>query len=175
MKTVYILPTGNEILNGTVLDLDTPEIMGQVVRHYPAAEVVRLSPLVDEEDAIFKKIEEIAARGPDLIILVGGSGGGHRHSSSLAKDFTHSALSRYLDQKSTREIYGKNGHLWCKLICGRKAQTVIVNVPGPFQEAKAAAAACLNALAGDRDLDGICADMAEAVFAQYPPGGAVAR
>ena len=54
----------------------------------------------------------------------------------MGKDFTHSALERYLDEKSSREIYGKNGHLWCKLICGKKGDTLIVNVPGPYQEAK---------------------------------------
>ena len=174
MKIAYILPTGDEILNGTVLDLDSPEIMRQLVRHCPAMEVIRLAPLVDEEDAIVTKIEELATRKPDLIVLVGGSGGGHRHVSSLGKDFTHSALSRYLDHKSTQEIYGKNGHLWCKLVCGTKGDTLVVNVPGPFQEAKAAMAACLEALAEGADLDGICRNMAKAVFAQYPTGGAVA-
>jgi Molybdopterin biosynthesis enzyme len=171
MNAAYILPTGDEICNGTVLDLDSQEIMGQIVRQYPMAEVTRLAPLVDEEEAICKKVEEIAARAPDIIILVGGSGGGHRHSRTLGKDFTHSALSRFLDQNVSREIYGKNGHLWCKIVCGKKDGTLVVNVPGPFQEAKAAMASCLRALAAQADLDGICRSMADAVYAQYPPGG----
>ena len=35
MKSVYLLPTGNEIQNGTVLDLDAPELMRQIVAAYP--------------------------------------------------------------------------------------------------------------------------------------------
>ena len=101
---------------------------------------------------------------------IGGSGGGHRYCSTLGKDFTHSALERYLDQRCSREIYGKNGHLWCKLICGKKGPTVIVNVPGPFQEAKAAMVACLKALAEEGGVEDICKAMAEAVYAQYPVG-----
>ena len=170
MKTVYILPTGDEIRNGTVLDLDSQEIMGQLLRRYPMVEVTRLAPLADEEDAIRTRIEDVVAREPDLLVLIGGSGGGHRHSESLGRDFTHSALSLYLDHKSTQEIYGKNGHLWCKLVCGRKGRTLIVNVPGPLQEARAAMAACLEALSEHLDVEGICRNMAHAVFAQYPAG-----
>jgi molybdopterin biosynthesis enzyme MoaB len=173
LKTAYIIPTGDEILNGVVQDLDAPEIIGQIVRAYPEVEVTRLCPLIDKEDTIFNKIHEIAAqKKPDLIVLIGGSGGGHRFSSTLAKDFTHSALERYLDQGCSREIYGKNGHLWCKLICGKKGPTLIVNVPGPFQEAKAAMEACLKALAEEADVEDICKAMAEAVYAQYPVGAA---
>lgn len=173
LSTAYIIPTGDEILNGVVQDLDAPEIIGQIVRAYPEAEVTRLCPLIDKEDTIFNKIHEIAAqKKPDLIVLIGGSGGGHRFSSTLGKDFTHSALERYLDQRCSREIYGKNGHLWCKLICGKKGPTVIVNVPGPFQEAKAAMEACLKVLGEEGSIEDICKAMAEAVYAQYPVGAA---
>jgi molybdopterin biosynthesis enzyme MoaB len=173
LNTAYIIPTGDEILNGVVQDLDAPEIIGQIVRAYPEVEVTRLCPLIDKEDTIFNKIHEIAAqKTPDLIVLIGGSGGGHRFSSTFGKDFTHSALERYLDQRCSREIYGKNGHLWCKLICGKKGPTMIVNVPGPFQEAKAAMEACLKALAEEGGVEDICKAMAEAVYAQYPVGPA---
>jgi len=169
LNTVYILPTGDEIRNGVVRDIDAPEIMGQIVRVYPQAEVIRLCPVVDEEDTIFSKIREITTqRAPDLIVLIGGSGGGHRFSSTLGKDFTHSALERYLDQGCSREIYGKNGHLWCKLVCGKKGSTLIVNVPGPYQEAMAAMEACLEVLVKKGTDEEICKAMAEAVYAQYP-------
>ena len=171
VKKAYIIPTGDEIRNGVVQDLDSPEIMGQILRAYPEAEVSRICPLVDEEDGIVEKICEIAVRKkPDLIVLIGGSGGGHRFSSSLAKDFTHSGLERCLKQKASREIYGKNGHLWCKLVCGKKGSTLIVNVPGPYQEAKAAMAACLGELVKESGVENICKAMAEAVFSQYPTG-----
>lgn len=169
INTAYILPTGDEILNGVVQDLDSTEIMRQIIQLYPEAEVTRLCPLIDEEGVIIKKIQEIAeGKRPDLIVLIGGSGGGHRFSSTLGKDFTHSALECYLEQKYSREIYGKNGHLWCKLICGKKGPTLIINVPGPYQEAKAAMEACLQVLKKKGDIEEICRSIAEAVYAQYP-------
>ena len=65
MKTVYILPTGDEIKNGTVLDLDAPEIVRMTVKEYPECEVIRMCPLLDIEDTIFNKISEIAQREPE--------------------------------------------------------------------------------------------------------------
>ena len=168
MKKVYILPTGDEIQSGIVLDLDAPELMGQILRHFPKAEVTRLCPLLDVEDTIFRKIEEVAAQKPDLIILIGGSGGGHRFSPTLGKDFTHTALARYLDEYASHEIYGKNGHMWTKLVCGKKENTIIINVPGPFVEAQAAIIAFLEGLEAGKSLDEISLAMAEAVFKLYP-------
>lgn len=170
MKSIYILPTGDEIRNGIVLDLDSPEIIEQAVCAYPTAQVTRLCPILDEEDAIFKKLEEITNKSPDLIVLIGGSGGGHRFSKSLGKDFTHTALEKYLDENSSHEIYGKNGHMWTKLICGKKHNTIIINVPGPYVEAKVAFEAFLKAFRQDKSLDAISLSMAEAVLAEYPVG-----
>jgi molybdopterin biosynthesis enzyme MoaB len=176
VKNVYILPTGDEIRNGVVWDLDSPEIISQILHQYPMAEVTRLSPVVDDEDTILRKIQEIATRAPDLLVLIGGSGGGHRFSETLSRDFTHSALEHYLDERSSREIYGKNGHLWSKQVCGKIGTTLIVNVPGPYEEAKAAFAACVKTLSSGRGgLEDVCQAMAEAVYAQYPVGSANAN
>ena len=149
MDKIYILPTGDEIKNGVVLDLDAPEMIRQAVA-----------------------ASETADKKPDLIALIGGSGGGHRFSPTLGKDFTHSALQKYLDEYSSHEIYGKNGHMWTKLFCGKKGGTYVINVPGPFVEAKAAFAAFLKAYAENKDLDGISRDMAEAELALFPEGAA---
>lgn len=170
MKKAYVIPTGDEILNGTVKDIDTPEIMRQLIAAFPEVEVTRLSPLVDDEGNILGRVDEIAKSNPDLIIMVGGSGGGHRFSSTLGKDYTHSALEKYLDSKSSCEIYGKNGHLWSKLICGYKENAMIINVPGPFSEAKAAFSAFVEQFAAGGGLKEINKAMADAVFAQYPTG-----
>lgn len=172
MKSAYILPTGDEIRSGIVLDLDAPEIIRQIVRAFPQAEVTRLCPLLDVEDAIFQKISEVVEKHPDLVVLIGGSGGGHRFSKSLGKDFTHSALERFLDEYASHEIYGKNGHMWSKLVCGKKGVTTVINVPGPFDEAKAACEAYLKAVAEGKSLDDVSLDMANAVLAQYPVGAA---
>ena len=72
------------------------------------------------------------------MILIGGSGGGHRFDPALGKDFTHSALMEVLEEKSVTDLYGKNGHLWSRLLCGYLGGMLVFNVPGPFDEAQAA-------------------------------------
>lgn len=170
MKKVYIIPTGDEILNGIVLDLDSSAIMEMTVRAYPEAEVTRLCPVVDIEDNIASKIVEIAQFEPSLIVLIGGSGGGHRFSSTLGKDFTHTALEKKLEVFASREIYGKNGHMWSKLVCGKIRDILIVNVPGPYIEAIASFEAFLGAYAKNKSIDEINFAMAETVLKQYPAG-----
>jgi len=170
MKSVYILPTGDEIRNGTVLDLDSAEIMAQAVAYYPQAKVVRMAPALDTEDCILENIREAVRESPDLIVLIGGSGGGHRFSKTLGKDYTHTALERYLNEYAEHTIYGKNGHMWTRLLCGKKEQTVIINVPGPYVEAKAAFAAYLRAGMEGKKIEEISREMAKAVFEQYPAG-----
>ena len=168
MRSVYILPTGDEIRSGTVLDLDSSEIMAQTVAKSPQAKVVRMPPALDAEDSILASIREIMEEKPSLIVLIGGSGGGHRFSVSLGKDFTHTALGRYLSEFAEHAIYGKNGHLWTRLLCGKREETVIINVPGPFVEAQAAYAAYLNAMAAGKSLEEASRMMAQAVYEKYP-------
>lgn len=170
MKSVYIVPTGEEIREGVVLDLDSIEIMNQLLRFDPGVNVTRISPLPDDETQIFQVVQELTERGPSLIVLIGGSGGGHRHSKSLGKDYTHSALERIMNVCAKHEIYGKNGHMWTKLLCGKKNGTIIINVPGPFVEAEAAFRAFLNGVKQDLPLDAVARAMAEAVLKQYPSG-----
>ncbi len=172
MNSVYILPTGDEIRNGTVLDLDSAEIMAQVVAYYPQTKVVRMAPALDTEDCIMESIRDAVRECPDLIVLIGGSGGGHRYSKTLGKDYTHTALEQYLGEYAEHTIYGKNGHMWTRLLCGKKDQTVIINVPGPYVEAKAAFAAYLRAEAEGKTLEEVSRAMAKAVFEQYPAGTA---
>lgn len=169
MKSAYIVPTGDEIQSGIVLDLDSPELMSQLLRYDPKMEVTRVCPVLDNEALILEKIEELMVKKPSLIVLIGGSGGGHRFSKTLGKDFTHSALEQYMSKCAKHEIYGKNGHMWTKLLCGKKENTIIINVPGPFVEAKAAFNAYLNALKQGATLDDVAYAMAQAVLEQYPP------
>ena len=172
MDCVYILPTGDEIKNGIVLDLDSPEIMRQILAVYPAASIVRLTPVLDIEDSIFQEVQRTVEKGSDLLVLIGGSGGGHRFSGTLGKDFTHTALERYLSDYAEHSVYGKNGHMWTRLLCGRKNNTVIINVPGPFEEAKAAFSAYMAGEGQGKGLDEISRMMAQAVYEKYPAGAA---
>ena len=167
ISKAFILPTGNEIKDGTVLDLDCPKILEKLVKLNPEMVVVRQAPVVDVEKNIVEAMRRCVEDGAELIVLVGGSGGGHRFSPTLGKDYTHSAMEQWLDRKSARQIYGKNGHMWTNLVCGMKGDCLVVNVPGPLREAEAIEAFAQSVEAG-RDIPAINRAMTEAVFAQYP-------
>ncbi|MDF2616823.1 MAG: molybdopterin binding domain protein, partial [Sedimentibacter sp.] len=44
LNNVVIIPTGNEILNGIVIDTNSPAIMQIILENYPTCEVTRLKP-----------------------------------------------------------------------------------------------------------------------------------
>jgi len=168
-ERAVIIPTGDEIKEGIVLDTDSPMIMQTLIRLNPLCRIARCMPINDLEAHIVEGVSRAAAEGADLVVIIGGSGGGHRYSATLGKDFTHSALEALLSPQFSGEIYGKNGHMWCKLLCGRVGETLVVNVPGPYREALAA----MEAFAGTcekspADLKEINRAMLEAVIKQYP-------
>ncbi|MEG0750637.1 MAG: hypothetical protein RR998_07380 [Oscillospiraceae bacterium] len=167
-ENAVIIPTGDEIRDGTVLDIDSAEIMTQLIKLSPRCRITRIPPERDCEEHLTEIVASHSGADADLIVLIGGSGGGHRYSSTLGKDFTHSALVTLLKPCFTREIYGKNGHLWSKLVCGMCKETLVVNVPGPFTEAAAAIAAFRKSCECNQGLEEINESMARAVFNQYP-------
>ena len=79
IKSAVIIPIGDEIASGVVLDTDSPEIMRQLLALEPAMAVSRRAPVRDEEETIAEALVR-AAKEADLVILIGGSGGGHRFS-----------------------------------------------------------------------------------------------
>jgi molybdopterin biosynthesis enzyme len=166
MKNIVIIPTGNEVKEGIILDTDSPMIMQTLLKNYPDCRIVKTAPVKDVETAISKEITKNAEEGADLIVLIGGSGGGHRYSNTLGEDYTHTALMDILEEKHFTEIYGKNGHMWCKLICGTIKDTVVVNVPVPYAEAKAAIEAFKESYEGN-PLVKVNKEMAKAVQSQY--------
>lgn len=167
-KNATIIPTGDELNAGIVLDTDSPMLMQTLLAINGGAQITRLAPVVDKENLIIYAIEDVANNGSDLIVMIGGSGGGHRYSNTLGKDYTHSSLEQILENKFTQEMYGKNGHMWCKLVIGKIADTLVINVPGPFDEAEAAIGAFKKAYTNDgNNLEGINKAMMEAVKAKY--------
>lgn len=163
-----IIPTGDELKSGIVLDTDSPMIMQVLLSMNGSCNITRNEPLLDSENIIIDCINGYVSQKADLIILIGGSGGGHRYSSTLGKDFTHSSLVIILEEKCSSELYGKNGHMWSKLICGTIDDTMVINVPGPFQEAKAAIEAFKKAYEqNSKDLKMLNSCMTEAVKAEY--------
>ena len=166
IDTATIIPTGDEIKAGIVFDTDSAAVVQQLVRYNPEMQITRIAPVTDEEDKIEQAIRKAAAVS-DLVVLIGGSGGGHRYSSTLGKDFTHTALEAMLSPSASRQLFGKNGHLWSCLVCGRLGDALVLNLPGPFVEASAAIKAFVKNAASD-NLETINAAMAEAVRKQYP-------
>lgn len=74
ISKAFILPTGNEIKDGTVLDLDCPKILEKLVKLNPEMVVVRQAPVVDVEKNIVEAMRRCVEDGAELIVLVGGSG-----------------------------------------------------------------------------------------------------
>ena len=52
IKSAVIIPTGDEIRSGIVLDTDSPEVMRHLLIHNPEMHVTRLSPVNDDENSI---------------------------------------------------------------------------------------------------------------------------
>lgn len=169
LRKISIIPTGNEIYNGVVIDTNSPAIMQIILENFPGCEVTREKPVIDKENEIVEKIDSCINKDSDLVIIIGGSGGGYRYDPSLAEDYTHSAMISYLTEYTAREIYGKNGHLWSKIVYGRKDSTIVSNVPGPYVEAVAASKVLIKSLKdGRQDSQLICEDIANAVLENYP-------
>lgn len=172
INKAIIIPTGDEILNGTVVDTNSPAIMSIIIEKFPACCVKRVKPVIDAEECIIESLEKALQEEPDLIILIGGTGGGHRHISTLAKDFTHGALMRTLTNAVYRELIGYNGHLWSKLVCGEKNGCIIVNVPGPYEEATQTAKTLVESIAdGVEDLEILVNEAAKTLEKIYKTGG----
>lgn len=168
INKAIIIPTGDELKSGIVLDTDSPMIMQVLLSMNGNCLIIRNEPISDSEDLIINCIEKYINENVDLIVLIGGSGGGHRYSDTLGKDFTHTSLESILEEKHFVELYGKNGHLWSKLICGIINETMIINVPGPYQEAKAAIEAFKKTYEqNSKDFKQINLSMAEAVKSKY--------
>lgn len=167
-KNVAIIPTGDELKEGIVLDTDSPMIIQILLSMNGSINIVRNEPIPDSENLIIDCVKYYVSKNVDLIVLIGGSGGGHRYSSTLGKDYTHSSLELLLEKKFSSELYGKNGHMWSKLLCGTIKSTMVINVPGPFEEACAAIKAFKDAYEKEEnDLKQINLKMMEAVKEKY--------
>ena len=166
-KCAAILPTGDEILSGIVQDTDSPMAAGVLRRLWPDCRITHETPVSDVQQSIRMRIERAAAEN-DLVLIIGGSGGGHRFSSTLACDYTHSAMEKLLSPCCAVSLYGKNGHLWSRLVCGRLHGALVLNLPGPFCEAQAAMQAFEQAWRqGTPTLKSLNHAMALAVQSQY--------
>ncbi len=171
MRKILILPTGDEVFSGIILDTNSPKIMAKILEDYPAAQITRATPLKDRQAEILNALQIGVEAGNDLIITIGGSGGGGKYSHSLAPDYTHEAILQLAPDAARISIFGYNGHLWSKIVVGKVEQTLIITLPGPQVEALAGLSAGIEKIQAGNDVQRICQAMASAVLAQYPRGG----
>lgn len=174
INSVEIIPTGDELRCGAVLDTDSPMLMQQLLRRYDCT-VRRWAVIPDSAEAVTEKIRQCLEGKPSLIILIGGSGSGHLHSEVLGKDYTHAGMEALMDHYAVTSLYGKNGHMWSRLVCGYVDETLVINVPGPFVEAQAAIEAFCEQWEKGAALNALNNAMAAAVAKCYERyGGAAA-
>jgi molybdopterin biosynthesis enzyme MoaB len=135
INSAAIIPTGDEIVDGTVVDTNSPAIMDILLNNFPTCKIICTKPVVDIEEEIISKIKWCFDQSIELVVLIGGSGGGNFFLPELQTDVTHSALIKFLQNYAVREIFGNNGHLWARIVAGFKDKSCFINVPGPYKEA----------------------------------------
>jgi len=165
---VSLIPTGDEVASGVIVDTDSPAIMQLALERWSGCMVKRLPPQKDDEGEIASSIRSEVCLGSELVIVIGGSGGGRAFASTLAPDRSHSGIKQVFPQASASEIWGSNGHLFCEMLVARHDAGWVINVPGPLPEAVAASRAAMDAIGDGLEPDHIVRRMADAVVAQYP-------
>lgn len=170
MEEIVIIPTGDEIKKGTVLDTNSPRIMELVLSSWPACRIIRSIPPVDVKEEIQKEIQSWG-KGKGIIFLTGGSGGGKTFNDGLAVDCTHMAVGEFLPDSESVEIIGSNGHLFAKIVVGIFQDKLVVTLPGPTVEAISGANAVLENLSEHMDCKQLAKKVAQAILARYPVKG----
>lgn len=169
MQEVVIIPTGDEIRRGLVVDTNSPKIMELIIAKWPDCKVVRTTPPEDNKEMIQKEIK-YWGKGAGIIFLTGGAGGGKVFNSGLSVDCTHIAAIELMQDSESTEIYGSNGHLLAKIVAGKFEDKLIITLPGPTVEAVNGAKAALEALTGRDNISyrEIVTKVAQAICEQYP-------
>jgi molybdopterin biosynthesis enzyme MoaB len=172
LTSLCLIPTGDEILDGTVSDTNSPAIMTLTLERFPACRVLRHQPVADDHDALSQALNNSLQGGYQLTICIGGSGGGKRFIPTLSTDLTPDTMLSFLDHSLTRDIYGNNGHLWARIVAGTKANNLFFNVPGPYAEAVAAVKSALPLFESTTTtpLEPLIDTVVKAIIAMYPPG-----
>ena len=165
---IVLIPTGDEVVSGLIIDTDSPAIMGEAIRRWPGSSILRHPPVKDEEDVIKSAVKAHVEAGAWLVVVIGGSGGGHRFTDTLAPDYSCGALKGLFPGATTGEVWGSNGHLFSAMSVSRHAGGWAINVPGPQAEAMAAFKAAADGIEAGRGPEEIAGEMAAALAGQYP-------
>ncbi|MDR1125214.1 MAG: molybdopterin-binding protein, partial [Deltaproteobacteria bacterium] len=79
VREAVIIPTGDEVRDGIVRDTDSPAIIAGLIARHPRCRVTRAAPLADSEEALLRELAVWVERGVELVVVIGGSGGGSRY------------------------------------------------------------------------------------------------
>lgn len=168
MDKIMIIPTGDEICEGILIDTNSPKIMGRLIENYPAAFITRKNPVRDKKNLIVSAINQGVEENYQLILTIGGSGGGGKSTDSLADDYSHESILQLVSDHETIAIYGCNGHLWSKIVVASIDNSLIITLPGPQIEALAALDAAIDSLNKALTKKEICKNVTDAVISKYP-------
>lgn len=133
-RKFIIIPTGDEILKGLVVDQNSPIIAGMIIKAIPGSTIFRTKPASDNKEHILSIIRQNLSKKPDYIIITGGTGGGKKFSDQLSKDLVHDVLKENFQDIHYRNIFGQNGHLFSTLTIANSENTKILSLPGPKDE-----------------------------------------
>lgn len=111
-KKAVIIPTGDELASGIVLDTDSPAIMGQLLAINGNAFVARCAPVVDKEASITETVRDFSHRDSTLLCLLGAAAADIRYSSTLGKVSRTRPLTVFLQTSMSASCTAKTG------ICG---------------------------------------------------------
>jgi len=167
VREVVVIPTGDEIKEGVVLDTNSLAILELILNQWPGCRFIRAVPPPDNCKAIQSEIKRWG-RHSGIMFLTGGAGGGKVYNSELTEDCTHKAVIELIPDAETIEIFGSNGHLFAKIVVGKFKEKIIVSLPGPNIEAVAGAKAAIKAIIEGKDYKGIAIRVGQAICKQYP-------
>ena len=163
-KSVAVLSTGAEVARGEIEDTNlaaVQEVFGSHGFHVTHAGVAD-----DDEELIAGRISHLLHDGYGLILTTGGVG-------AEDKDRTIEAMQRLLPELSTAVLaqytvgHGRHAKPHVRVACGNASGTLLVALPGPTREVRAALPALLESLRGEKSPGAIAEAIAEPIRALW--------
>jgi len=159
-RSVTVLSTGGEVARGEIEDTNyaaAKEIMGAAGYRVSPAGVAE-----DDESVIAGRLAHLLEDGHGLILTTGGVG-------AEDKDRTIEAMQRLVPGLSTAILatydvgHGRHVKPHVRVACGRLGETMLVALPGPTREVRAALPALIAALEQGLPADAVAEAIAEPI------------
>ena len=163
-RSVAVLSTGGEVARGEIEDTNLAaarELLGDAGYRVTGGGVAD-----DDEELIAARVAHLLEDGHGLILTTGGVG-------AEDKDRTIEALQRLAPDLSTAILatydvgHGRHVKPHVRVACGRIGETLLVALPGPTREVRAALPALIAALANGMPPAGVAEAIAEPIRALW--------